>query len=72
MTRIDTVKLILSIPDEFSEDERDVVVPMMINGFKAAAKSSGCDLKIGNFAVNPWCLIGGVASSLCQPNEIIM
>lgn len=69
---IDTVKLVLSIPDEFTEDERNVVVPMMIDGFRAAAKSSGCALKIGNFAVNPWCLIGGVATSICQSSEIIM
>lgn len=72
VTRIDMVKLILSIPDEFSDDERDVIVPMMINGFQAAAKASGCELKIGNFAVNPWCIIGGVASSFCQSDEIVM
>lgn len=72
VTTIDTVKLLLSIPDEFSEAERNVVVPMMINGFKAAAKSTGCELKIGNFAVNPWCLIGGVATSICRSDEIVM
>lgn len=72
VTTIDTVKLILSIPDEFSEDERNIVVPMMINGFIDSAKLTGCDIKIGNFAVNPWCLIGGVVTSICQSDEIIM
>ncbi len=72
VTRIDTVKLVLSIPDEFSDDERNIVVPMMINGFKTAAELSGCGIEIGNVAVNPWCLIGGVATSICQPNEIVM
>lgn len=72
VTTIDVVKLVLSIPDEFTEDERNIVVPMMVNGFEAAAKSSGCALKIGNFAVNPWCIIGGVATSICRRDEIIM
>lgn len=72
VTTIDIVKLVLSIPDEFTEEERNIVVPMMINGFKAAAKLCGCELKIGNFAVNPWCLIGGVATSICNSSEIIM
>lgn len=72
VTTIDVVKLVLSIPDEFTEEERNIVVPMMINGFKSAAKLCGCELKIGNFAVNPWCLIGGVATSICHSSEIIM
>lgn len=72
VTTIDVVKLVLSIPDELSEDERNIVVPMMINGFKAAAELSGCEIKIGNFAVNPWCLIGGVATSICRSDEIVM
>lgn len=72
VTKIDVVKLVLSIPDEFTEEERNIVVPMMINGFKSAAKLSGCELRIGNFAVNPWCLIGGVATSICHSSEIVM
>lgn len=72
VTKIDVVKLVLSIPDELSDDERNIVVPMMIDGFKAAAKLCGCEIKIGNFAVNPWCLIGGVATSICRSDEIVM
>jgi len=72
VVKIDTVKLILSIPDELNEDERNIVVPLMVNGFIDSAKLTGCEIKIGNFAVNPWCLIGGVATSICTSNEIVM
>ncbi|KAJ6644407.1 Inactive selenide, water dikinase-like protein [Pseudolycoriella hygida] len=72
VTTIDTVRLVLSTPDEFSEEERNIVVPMMINGFRDAAKHCGCELKMGNIAINPWCLIGGVATSICRSEEIVM
>lgn len=72
VTNIDSVKLILSIPDGFSETERDIVVPMMVNGFIDSAKLGGCKVDIGNFSVNPWCLIGGIGTSICSRREIIM
>lgn len=72
VTTIDKITLVLSSPVDFSDTERDVVVPMMIKGFMDAAKEAGCSVRIGNVAINPWCIIGGVATSVCTSDEIIM
>lgn len=70
--QIDKITLILSVPTEFSEKERDVVVPLMISGFMECGKEIGCRMRVGNIALNPWCIIGGVATSICKQEEIIM
>lgn len=68
---IDKIGMILSSCTEFTDQEREVVVPMIIRGFRDAARDAGCNVKIQNIAENPWCIIGGVASSICLNNEII-
>lgn len=55
---IDKIDMILSASTSFTDHERDVVLPMIINGFKDAAKDAGCDVKVQNIAENPWCIIG--------------
>lgn len=72
VVEIDRIEMILSVATEFSDTERDIVVPLMIDGFKEAAKEAGCQLRIGIAATNPWCIIGGIATSVCKAAEIIM
>ena len=69
---IDKIKLICTAPTEFTDNERDVVIPMIINGFLDAAKEAGCIAQIGNIPLNPWCIIGGVATAVCHSDEIIL
>lgn len=69
---IDRCEMILSVATEFTDAERDIVVPLMIDGFKSAASEAGCQVRIGIAATNPWCIIGGIATSVCMANEIIM
>lgn len=69
---IDEIKLVCSAPTEFSDDERDIVVPMIIKGFQDAAAEAKGRVKIGSIALNPWCIIGGIASSVCHASELIM
>lgn len=72
VTKLDKVTLILSSPHEFSDKQRDIVIPMMIKGFSEAAKSTGNNVRVGNIASNPWCVVGGVATSICTKEEIIL
>lgn len=72
VTNLDKTTLILSSPTEFTDQQRDIVVPLMIKGFSDAAKSVGSSVRVGNVAVNPWCMIGGVATSICTADEIIL
>lgn len=69
---IDEIKLVCSAPTEFSDQERDIVVPMIIRGFQEAATEAKCPAKIGSIALNPWCIIGGIASAVCHKSELIM
>ena len=55
-----------------TEKERDVVVPLMMRGFKDCALEANSTVTGGQTVMNPWCTIGGVATTVCQPNEFIM
>uniref|UniRef100_A0A182YM25 PurM-like C-terminal domain-containing protein n=1 Tax=Anopheles stephensi TaxID=30069 RepID=A0A182YM25_ANOST len=71
-TEIDQIKLIVTAPTEFTEKEREVVVPMVMKGFLEAAKECKAPVQIGSIAENPWCIIGGAASAVCHRSELIM
>lgn len=72
VVEIDRIEMILSIATEFTDAERDIIIPLMIDGFGSAASEAGCQARIGIAAINPWCIIGGIASSVCKAAEIIM
>lgn len=55
----------------FAQD-RERVMPLMIQGFRDAAEEGGTSVTGGQTVVNPWIIIGGVATVVCQPNEFIM
>lgn len=72
VTECDNMLMLLGVSQKFSEKERDVVVPMMINGFKDCAEEGGVMVTGGQTVINPWMTIGGAATTVCQPNEFIM
>lgn len=65
------MKIILSIPEELNEDERHQVADDIISGFRESAKLIKCRLTIERININPWCMIGGIASSVCTKDEIV-
>uniref|UniRef100_A0A1A9ZM15 Uncharacterized protein n=1 Tax=Glossina pallidipes TaxID=7398 RepID=A0A1A9ZM15_GLOPL len=71
-TEIDKLNMIISAPTELSDEERDIVLPMIIDGFQESAQLAGCRVNIQNIALNPWCIIGGIATSVCKQSEIIL
>lgn len=70
VSQIDEVKIIINIPEEFSEEERDFIVPAIIDGFRDSAKEADCRLTINSIIENPWCIIGGVATAVCPKKDI--
>lgn len=64
--------MLLAVSKDMSEQERDVVIPMMMQGFQDTAQEAGCLVTGGQTVVNPWVTIGGVASSVCGRDDIIM
>ncbi|KRT81827.1 hypothetical protein AMK59_5738, partial [Oryctes borbonicus] len=68
---IDNVSLIISLSENMTEDERNIIMPLIIKGFKDNAASVGLKIDINNATYNPWCIIGGTATSVCTQIEYI-
>jgi len=64
--------MLLGVSKEMTVAERDVVIPLMMQGFQDTAQEAGCLVTGGQTVVNPWVTIGGVASSVCGRSDIIM
>jgi len=60
----DNVLMLLGSSVKFTNDERDTVVPLMIKGFNDACTEAGTKVRGGHTLVNPWPLIGGVATTV--------
>jgi len=71
-TEIDNMLMLLSVSDKMTEKERDAVMPLLIQGFKDAAEEAGTTVQGGQTSINPWIIIGGVATSVCIKEEIII
>ncbi|XP_040297968.1 selenide, water dikinase 2-like isoform X1 [Bufo bufo] len=72
ITECDNMLMLLSVSQKMTEEEREKVTPLMIQGFKDAAEEGGTSVTGGQTVVNPWIIIGGVATVVCQSNEFIM
>lgn len=72
VTECDNMLMLLGVSTKMTEKERDVVIPLIMRGFKDSAWEAGTTVTGGQTVVNPWCTIGGVATSVCQPNEYIV
>lgn len=72
VTECDNMLMLLGVSTKMTEKERDVVVPLIMRGFKDSALEAGTTVTGGQTVVNPWCTVGGVASTVCQPNEYIV
>lgn len=73
VTNIDRVSMILSASTEFDEKETDVMVSKITAGFMDGVREAGKHqrINVNNVALNPFCIIGGVATSICTSDEII-
>ncbi|EDL78676.1 selenophosphate synthetase 1, isoform CRA_b [Rattus norvegicus] len=72
LSLVQTTDYIYPIVDDPYMMERDKVMPLIIQGFKDAAEEAGTSVTGGQTVLNPWIVLGGVATTVCQPNEFIM
>ncbi|MEE6481545.1 hypothetical protein FKM82_012897 [Ascaphus truei] len=72
LSLVQTTDYIYPIVDDPYMMERDKVIPLIIQGFKDAAEEAGTSVTGGQTVLNPWVVLGGVATTVCQPNEFIM
>lgn len=67
----DNMLMLLGVSSRMSDKEREVVLPLMMRGFKDCAEEARTGVQGGQTVINPWLTIGGVATSVCQNNEFI-
>ncbi|XP_034879361.1 selenide, water dikinase 1-like [Mirounga leonina] len=68
----DNMLMLFGISNKMTYRERDKVMPLIIQGFRDAAKEAGTSVTSGQMVLNPWIVLGGVATTLCQPSEFLM
>lgn len=72
ITECDNMLMLLSVSQKMNDKDREKVMPLIIRGFRDAAEEGGTSVTGGQTVINPWIIVGGVASVVCQPNEFIM
>ena len=71
VTECDNMLMLLGISVKFNKRQTDIVTPLLIQGFVDACTEAGTTCNGGQTVKNPWIIIGGVASSVCQSSEFI-
>lgn len=68
----DNLLMLLGVSNELRTDEREIVTRLVIKGFNDLAKEAETTINGGQTVLNPWYIIGGVATSICSDQEFIM
>lgn len=68
----DNMLMLLGVSNQMTLKEREVVTPLIIKGFNDLAAEAGTTVNGGQTVLNPWYIIGGVASAVVKEEEIIM
>lgn len=71
VSECDNMLMLLAVAIDLNEKQRDIVVPLFIQGFKDAADEAGTKIRGGQTVRCPWLLLGGVATSVAHESEII-
>jgi len=69
---VDNLLMLLAVSVEMTPLAKEVVTRRMIQGFDDMAKFAGTQVTGGQTVQNPWPIIGGVAQSMAQAQDIIM
>jgi len=68
----DNMLMLLGVSTDLNSTERHVVTSLIIKGFCDLAREAGTAINGGQTVLNPWYIIGGVASSVASEDEVIM
>jgi len=72
VTRIDNVLMLLATSTKFTVDQEDIVIPLIMSGFRDCCLAAGTEIRGGQTAKNPWVLLGGCATSVLPMEKIVM
>ncbi|MFH4982179.1 hypothetical protein AB6A40_008888 [Gnathostoma spinigerum] len=62
--------VLLGIPRDMEDKQRDVIVTNFFNGFEDTAEEAGTTIRGGQTVRCPWLLLGGVATSVSTSDEM--
>lgn len=68
----DNMLMLLGVSNEMTLKEREVSTQLIIKGFNDLANEANTNVNGGQTVLNPWYIIGGVASSVVTKEEVIM
>lgn len=68
----DNMLMLLGVSNQMTLKEREVVTPLVIKGFNDLALEAGTTVNGGQTVLNPWFIVGGVASGVVSNSEFIM
>ncbi|EAN78336.1 selenophosphate synthetase, putative [Trypanosoma equiperdum] len=69
--RCDTVLMLLAASTDMDKTEREVCTQEMMKGFVDHVRLAGSDVTGGQTVMNPWPLIGGIATSVVAESQMI-
>lgn len=72
VTNCDNMLMLLGVSNQMTLKEREVVTPLVIKGFNNLALEAGTTVNGGQTVLNPWFIVGGVASGVVSNSEFIM
>ncbi|KAL7521631.1 hypothetical protein ACHAWX_006305 [Stephanocyclus meneghinianus] len=67
----DFVLMLLAACREMKEEERNICTREMVRGFNDACIEAGTVVTGGQTVINPWPVIGGVATTICSEGEYV-
>lgn len=67
----DFVLMLLAACRDMTEDDRTICTREMVKGFNDACLESGTTVTGGQTVLNPWPVIGGVATTICSEGEYV-
>uniref|UniRef100_A0A7S2YE49 Selenide, water dikinase n=1 Tax=Entomoneis paludosa TaxID=265537 RepID=A0A7S2YE49_9STRA len=67
----DFVLMLLAACRDMPEEERSICTKEMVRGFRDACTEAGTSVTGGQTVLNPWPIIGGVATSIVSEDEFI-
>lgn len=67
----DHLVILFSVCTQMSEKERDIVIPLFVRGFREKAMEAGVEPSCQSVNENPWMLMGGVATTVCNDAEYL-
>ena len=72
VSECDNMLMLLGVSTDLRSNEREIVTKLVLEGFRDLAVEAGTSINGGQTVLNPWFIVGGVATSIASDSEIIM